>query len=270
MRKLWAPLAFACLLATTPAHSQTAQSAAGANAVGVGVGVGTARSNSTAISGQGGRAAAQANGNGNSSLTVNSAAQPTATTATVNTQLTGTSTVRNVPTAVAPSLAAAGLETCLGSASGGASVVGFGASFGTTYVDEGCQARLSARTMYSMGLKAAALARLCLDPSSSWATWRSMPDVCNQYVPRQEQRVVLASAALPPQVADAYAVGQPIELIDGRTGQARMCADYNSAQQRCKVWTDGRRHAAVHPKKTAVHTAATKPAASAAGEDKSK
>ena len=75
-----------------------------------------------------------------------------------------TSTLLAAPTVVAPGLAAAGIETCLGSASGGLSVLGGGATFGSTMVDEGCTIRLLARQLYAFGLQKAALALMCQDP----------------------------------------------------------------------------------------------------------
>ena len=67
------------------------------------------------------------------------------------------------PTTVAPGLAAAGVETCLGSASGGLSLMGGGFTFGSTKVDEGCTIRLLARQLFAFGLKTAALALMCED-----------------------------------------------------------------------------------------------------------
>jgi hypothetical protein len=67
------------------------------------------------------------------------------------------------PTTVAPGLAAAGIETCLGSASGGLSVMGGGVTFGSTKVDEGCTVRLLARQLFAFGFKSAALALMCQD-----------------------------------------------------------------------------------------------------------
>lgn len=75
-----------------------------------------------------------------------------------------TTRVISAPTIAAPGLAAAGVETCLGSASGGLSVMGGGFSFGGTKVDEGCTIRLLARQLFSFGLKNAALALMCQDP----------------------------------------------------------------------------------------------------------
>ena len=67
------------------------------------------------------------------------------------------------PTVVAPGLAAAGVETCLGSASGGISVMGGGLTFGGTVVDAGCTIRLLARQLYAFGFQKAALALMCQD-----------------------------------------------------------------------------------------------------------
>ena len=89
-------------------------------------------------------------------------------------------TVRNVPSVVSPGFAAAGLETCLGSVSAGGAFVGTGFSFGTTVPDPACAARLDARTLWSMGLKKAAVARLCLNGD----IYRAMPEVCDQYLPQ--------------------------------------------------------------------------------------
>jgi hypothetical protein len=67
------------------------------------------------------------------------------------------------PTVVAPGLAAAGIETCLGSSSGGLSLMGGGLTFGTTKVDDGCTIRLLARQLYAFGLQKAAVALMCQD-----------------------------------------------------------------------------------------------------------
>jgi len=67
------------------------------------------------------------------------------------------------PTIVAPGLAAAGVETCLGSASGGLSLMGTGLTFGSTVPDSGCTLRLTARQLYAFGFKAAAIALMCQD-----------------------------------------------------------------------------------------------------------
>jgi hypothetical protein len=67
------------------------------------------------------------------------------------------------PGIVAPGLAAAGIETCLGSSSGGLSLMGGGFTFGSTKVDEGCTIRLLSRQLYAFGFHKAALALMCQD-----------------------------------------------------------------------------------------------------------
>ena len=60
-------------------------------------------------------------------------------------------------------LAAAGVETCLGSASAGLSVMGGGLTFGSTMVDSGCTIRLLAWQLFAFGFQKAALALMCQD-----------------------------------------------------------------------------------------------------------
>lgn len=173
-----------CLLAS-PSYSQTSTA----------VGVGSATSNSASQASSvaiGGGASKATGGKSSSALTINNNGTPSGTVTGVNTNVSGTSTVKNVPAVFAPGLTAAGLETCLGSVSGGASAIGFGATFGTTIPDPGCAARLDARTLWSFGLKKAAVARLCLTAEIQ----RSMPDVCAQNAPRGSY--VAAAAAVTP------------------------------------------------------------------------
>jgi hypothetical protein len=144
---------------------------------------------------------------------------------TLNSNTPSEQTIKNVPTAFAPGLAAAGLETCLGSVSGGGAFVGTGFSFGTTIPDPGCAARLDARTLWSMGLKKAAVARLCLTIEVA----RSMPEICNMYAP-QAGPVAVAAVEAP------YYGGGPIMVVEGKTGQNRLCNDYDEPGRRCRAW----------------------------------
>jgi hypothetical protein len=73
------------------------------------------------------------------------------------------SRLTTTPTVVAPGLTAAGIETCLGSAAGGLSLMGGGFTFGSTRVDEGCTIRLLARQLYAFGFQKAAVALMCQD-----------------------------------------------------------------------------------------------------------
>jgi hypothetical protein len=82
----------------------------------------------------------------------------------VSSPATTTTHLITTPTIAAPGLAAAGIETCLGSSAGGLSLMGGGFTFGSTRVDEGCTIRLLARQLYAFGLQKAALALMCQDP----------------------------------------------------------------------------------------------------------
>jgi hypothetical protein len=233
MRKLL--LTTTCIVLCSPAWAQTA------TGIGTGIGVAKSRSesNAVAISGQGGQ--------GVGSVVVQGTQVPTATTATINN--TGTSTVRNVPSVFSPGLAAAGLETCLGSVSGGGSFVGTGFSFGSTIPDPGCAARLDARTLWAMGLKKAAIARLCLNPEIN----RSMPEVCGTYLPQAQ--VAYTGYYLS---AENYSGGQ-IMLVEGKTGQERLCDNYDAAKQRCRAWAGEPTRVVSHARKRVATNQAVTP-----------
>jgi hypothetical protein len=238
--------AIVAMAASGPAWAQSS------TATGTGVGVARSTSSSQAISGQGGTA-----------------------TITSNSSVPADQTVKNVPSVVAPGLAAAGLETCLGSVSGGGAFVGTGFSFGTTIPDPGCAARLDARTLWSMGLKKAAVARLCLNGD----IYRAMPEVCDRYLPRPA-RGHPAPPPVPTRYAQAEAseeqpyTGGDIWLVEGATGKIRLCNDYDVTQQSCRVWARTVHHSA--PKKKATpsgetsHTAASPAPAPAVAETERK
>lgn len=246
------PQVLAFVLATTALSGPVwAQSATG-----VGVGISSSRSDSAAVAASrstaiGGGNATARGGTGigtGGSVTIQGTTVPATTTQNLVTS--GTSTVKNVPSVFAPGLAAAGLETCLGSVSGGGSFVGTGFSFGSTIPDPGCAARLDARTLWSMGLKKAAIARLCLGSDIRAA----MPDVCGIYLP-------VAAPAIPTPLGSYYLSegqtyqGGPIMLVDGRSGHERLCQNYDAPKQRCRTW-DGETHVVMHhhsrPKVAAV------------------
>jgi len=131
-------------LAPLAAQAQTA----------VGAGLGAAEANSASVSGA-----------------VSGAVNNNVFTSPANTssRVSGTTTVRTVPTAIAPGLAAAGIETCLGSVSVGGSFVGGGFSFGSTVKDDDCNRRLYARQLYNMGFKNAAAVLQCITPEVNYA-----------------------------------------------------------------------------------------------------
>jgi hypothetical protein len=103
-----------------------------------------------------------------------------------------------------------------------------------------------------MGLKKAAVARLCLNGD----IYRAMPDVCAIYLPRAPVRpvyaptpVAYASAAARATDEQPYA-GGPILLAEGETGKIRLCNDYDEPGQRCRVWAHVEHHST--PKKKAA------------------
>ena len=244
-RLLWA--AIVTMAANGPAWAQSS------SATGTAVGVAGSTSSSQAISGQG--------GTGIASITSNSS-------------VPANQTIKNVPSVFAPGLSAAGLETCLGSVSAGGAFVGTGISFGSTVPDPACAARLDARTLWSMGLKKAAVARLCLNSD----IYRSMPEVCDKYLPSAPAKPA------PPQISSRNAqaeasdeqpyTGGDIWLVEGATGKNRLCRDYDVAQQSCRVWAPTVRHSATKKKATVSgeksHTAASPAPATAVAETERK
>jgi hypothetical protein len=209
-------LLLAAIVATAASGSAWAQSSTA-----TGTGVGVATSTSQAISGQGG-----------------------AVTITSNSSAPADQTVKNVPSVAAPGLAAAGLETCLGSVSGGGAFAGTGLSFGTSIPDPACAARLDARTLRSMGLKKAAVARLCLNGD----IYRAMPEVCVQYLPPPAPTSYAQAEA---SSEEQPYTGGNIWLVEGETGKNRLCNDYDVTQQRCRVWAHVAHHSTPKKKATA-------------------
>lgn len=112
----------------------------------------------------------------------NSASQSLSQSAAVINQ--NSSTALQAPGAYAPGLAAAGVETCTSSASSGISGPGFGISFGGTGIDEGCEARLDARTLAGLGLTQSGIQRLCERPKMAVAMYNSGQFICPQYADR--------------------------------------------------------------------------------------
>ncbi|WP_081056968.1 chemotaxis protein CheA [Burkholderia vietnamiensis] len=78
-----------------------------------------------------------------------------------NVNYSGTQTIKTNPAIQAPGLTTTLSDTCMGSVSLGVSFPGFGATGGTTLVDQACVRRLDAREFRAMGLTDVALALLC-------------------------------------------------------------------------------------------------------------
>lgn len=65
-------------------------------------------------------------------------------------------------TAIGPQLITSN-DTCMGSSSAGVSTYGISISAGTTWTDSNCVMLKNSREMWNMGLRAAAVARMCMD-----------------------------------------------------------------------------------------------------------
>lgn len=70
--------------------------------------------------------------------------------------------IRNTPSVSGPPLVSSN-DTCMGSVSGSVNVPGLGIGGGKTYIDENCVMLKNSRELWNMGMKAAALARMCMD-----------------------------------------------------------------------------------------------------------
>ncbi|MHB2211186.1 hypothetical protein [Methylobacterium sp. CM6257] len=109
------------------------------------------------------------NGNGNGNGSNNTLAAAAAAGSSSSVSIGGSGSGRNTPGVWAPGLAAAGIESCLGSASVGGAGPGIGVTIGGTLTDKGCNLRLYARTLYSLGHRVAATQILCNDPDVALA-----------------------------------------------------------------------------------------------------
>ena len=102
--------------------------------------------------------------------TVNSNNQ-TSDTSTSNTYNgAGSSSEIPVGSAISPSYMSNGMDTCLKGEGGSLQTVGVGFSSGGYEVDENCDRRRDAKLLSDLGMKVAAVARMC----QSTEVWRSM------------------------------------------------------------------------------------------------
>lgn len=128
-----------------------------------------AQAQSGSGNGIGNSGAGNGNGNGNGSNNVLAAGAAAGASSSVSIGGSGSGSGRNTPGVWAPGLAAAGIESCLGSASVGGAGPGIGVTIGGTLTDKGCNLRLYARTLYSLGHPVAATQILCNDPDVALA-----------------------------------------------------------------------------------------------------
>ncbi len=144
--------------------------AGGAGGTGIGIGVGIAHANSTATSSasassnqsQGQIQGQIANATGGNATGGNSSANNSNNSAVT---VEGDSyRGRRIPVATAYAAPlAAGLSTCLGSASGGVQTGLVGISFGKTHTDNNCVMIQQVSMLNTLGLRDAAVQRACLD-----------------------------------------------------------------------------------------------------------
>lgn len=88
--------------------------------------------------------------------------------------------LETTPQVYAPALSTTLTETCMGSTSGGVSVMGFGGTLGTTWNDSQCVRRLNAREMaQTLGDRAAARALMCQDKDVA-AAYAAVGQDCRQ------------------------------------------------------------------------------------------
>ena len=84
---------------------------------------------------------------------------------TLSETVNGSTTIKNVPTVNAPALTTSN-DTCMGSTSGSITIAGFGLGAGTAWTDKNCVMLKNSRELWNMGMKAAALARMCMDSNN--------------------------------------------------------------------------------------------------------
>lgn len=79
-----------------------------------------------------------------------------------NVNYSGEYKLKNVPSMASPHLTTSN-DTCMGSISGTVAVPGFGIGGGSTVIDENCVMLKNSRELWNMGMRAAAMARMCMD-----------------------------------------------------------------------------------------------------------
>lgn len=144
---------------STSESESTATSLAGSSSVSAG---GHSESDSHAQA-TGGTSSA-VTGPSTSSATNGTATSGNAQNITFNNVAPNKQKLETVPQVYAPALTTTLTETCMGSTSGGVSVMGFGGTLGTTWNDSQCVRRLNARELaQTLGDREAARALMCQD-----------------------------------------------------------------------------------------------------------
>jgi hypothetical protein len=111
--------------------------------------------------------------------------------------------LKTVPQVYAPALSTTLTETCMGSTSGGISVMGFGGTLGSTWNDTQCVRRLNAREMaQTLGDREAARALLCQDKDVA-AAYLAVSQSCTQAW--SPPAAAALPAPIPPPAPEPYA-----------------------------------------------------------------
>ena len=103
-----------------------------------------------------------------------------------------TQTVKTTQAIHLSNLTTSGLDTCLGSSTGGISAPGFSISGGSTVVDDNCVRMKNAKLLIKLGLVDAAVALIALDPSVAKALRIAYPELHSRLVEvKVEEKEVL-------------------------------------------------------------------------------
>jgi hypothetical protein len=168
----------------TTVGPQTATSDSDSNAVSLSGSVsrseggagGSSTANSTATGGTATTGASTSSATANP----NASNQGNAQSITFNQTTPSKTKLETTPQVYAPALSTTLTETCMGSTSGGISVMGFGGTLGTTWNDSQCVRRLNAREMaQTLGDRAAARALMCQDKDVA-AAYAAVGQDCRQ------------------------------------------------------------------------------------------
>lgn len=146
---------------TTTTSGSVSGSTANSNSNSVSNPVNITSTNANSTSGSNSNATTSSSSSNQSS---NQSTQGNSQTINNNSVYPANQTIKTAPAVVAPALTTTLTETCMGSSSLGVSVLGFGASGGTTWQDHHCVRRLNARELaQTIGDRDAARELMCSD-----------------------------------------------------------------------------------------------------------
>jgi hypothetical protein len=190
--------AWAMLMAATPSDAQTANSQSGSNsAAGASSQSG---SGAAAIINQSTTNSVPANTTNTTNFNSNERVSGgTNNTNTNQGHTTSDVTVRTTPTVYSPSVS--GGNPCTLSASGGVSVIGWGAAAGGTWVDEECATRQKIALVHNSGRHDVAFELMCNDRATYNAVKMTRGQQCawrSQFEPQGSQPPMAAQQPVPP------------------------------------------------------------------------